>query len=305
MRFSTAAALAEAFLLSNTTRPQLVQVGAGVGDFDPARFGHRSDAVREAIYLLLDHASTRALLVEPNPPVYDELHAKVRERFGAKPVNAVNVAMCAEETSDHLDLFVASPRLVRDLPKTPRWARNELSSTIRTSILGGLKMLLGPKRSSDAASYIDSVRVPCRTPQTLLHAAQLMPADVDVLVVDAEGSDAAIVHAFLLAGCRPSLIFFEAHIAMNLRRDDLSRLVQLLRSLGYHLDCRTCYYLLRPAMGAGGDPLWPPNPLNSTLPKPRDSGANGLAWDPSRVSLAGVMDRHAELANWYSRTAKV
>ena len=127
---------------------------------------------------------------------------------------------------------------------------------------------------------------------------EALQAVVALLVVDAEGNDAAIVNAFLDEGARPSLIFFEAHIAMGLKRGDLKRLTERLRALGYHLDCLTCYYLLRPR----DDPLWPPHPLNRTLPKPRDSGNNGLAWDPARVPLAQAVERHADLAEWYART---
>ena len=97
-RVPTSLALAQELLLacSRDGSLQLVQVGAHSGDFNQTQ---HADPVRPALRHLLTNPLTRALLIEPNPPVYNELVRNVDAHFkdpdrAVSRIQTRNVAVC-------------------------------------------------------------------------------------------------------------------------------------------------------------------------------------------------------------------
>ena len=110
---STAIALANALLHERKAPLTLIQVGANYGDFDEANLHQNmsSDPVRVAMHKMLRFPRTRAILIEPNPPVYRKLAAGLRGHFSGGLVEARNVAVCPWK-SGSVDFFVPDPKLI-------------------------------------------------------------------------------------------------------------------------------------------------------------------------------------------------
>ena len=245
---NTAFALVEAVLQqSNSSRSiHVVQVGANFGDMNRSAVGMHHD-VRDVVPLalsrLLGDRRVRAVMVEPNPAVFQVLNLSLLGRSDAFRFTARQLAICTT-TSQAVDFHVVSiPRLLKKFPTAPRWAKNELSSLDRESVLNGLYWLTSSstdRHQRNPAQYIDVIRVPCLHPVDFLREVGLAASLLDVLVVDAEGLDGAIISSFLAdAHARPRLIFFEEHGRLQGRRD-FKRALRTLRRTGYQLVCCEC-----------------------------------------------------------------
>lgn len=284
---TTPVALAEALLRARTGPLHLLQVGASLGDFSAensvARLNESSDAVRIAMRRMLQYAGTRALLLEPNPPVFRKLNASIQSDFGAQGrVRARNVAVCSH-THGVVDFFVPAPKLLRDYPTVPYWATTaELASLNRASVVRALKFieelrwarLYGGKSAGNPEDYVTGLKVPCETPHDVLAAAGIAPKELDALVVDAEGLDAELVEAFVNSSeVRPSLILFEAHVSnyYAASRLILRRLLASLVHYGYHVRCCSC------------NGLMPTGARRTPRTRSCDTSVNALAWLPSRL----------------------
>lgn len=207
---------------------QLVQVGACDGDFGEGETTSDDPVQR----LLLEEASLRALLLEPHPGVFGMLHENVRQHFGESTrIRLMNVAVAAEECSGSMPFYVVSPRFAAEHPRrAAHWAKYQLSSLDREHVLNHCEFV-GLSREA-FAEYVDEIQVRCLTPVDLLREAHLLPEDVDVLQVDAEGHDDKIVEAFFaLPGFRPELVIFEA---THLDREEAEGILASFRAQGYY-----------------------------------------------------------------------
>ena len=173
---------------------------------------------------------------------------------------------------------VSLPRILADHPRAPRWVRfGELSSLDKRSVLRGVGLVTG---MDNASRYVDEVMVPCLTASDLLRSLALPAAELDALVVDAEGSDVHIVQSFIDAGARPALVLFEADTARyHSPPATRSLLAQLVRG-GYRVYCCGCSGYFPPGFRK--------RPEEGVTPKPCDAARNALAWDPSRLRLETV-----------------
>ena len=273
---STASLLVEAALLSRAGL-RIIQVGANLGDFDRSHHTRlaRDDPVREAMLRLLEADATHAVLVEANPPVHAALRDGLRRFASAQRHTTANVAVCTTRSGTVPFYTVMQERLLRAFPRAPKWARSELSSMDSRSVLSGVGLVVGRE---NASSYVGALHVPCLTPGDLLRNVSISPSALDVLVVDAEGSDVSIVQAFIDAATRPRLILFEIDTARyHARAETKSLLAQLVRS-GYRVYCCGCGGYFPPDFrkkGEEGD-------------KRCDAARNAFAWDPLALGLATV-----------------
>jgi len=202
-RWSLAEALSNTLLARNIIPLHMVQIGANLGDFD--RSNHLAlsqDPVRVAVHAMLVSVATRAILIEANPPVFSHLNASVRRFFnGSTRVSAVNALLCSREASEPINFYrVNVEKLEREFPdrRLPNWARTELNSMNFRSVEWGVKAAIVGHRTNhasfEALPYIETLRLPCVGPRTLLRNAAIEPSTLDVLVVDAEGFDVCDTH---------------------------------------------------------------------------------------------------------------
>jgi len=282
---STASLLVEAALLSRVGL-RIVQVGANLGDFDRSHHTRlaRDDPVREAMLRLLEADATHAVLVEANPPVHAALQEGLRRSASAQRHATANVAVCTQARSGTAHFYtVLQDRLLRDFPQAPRWARSELSSLDSRSVLAGVGLVVGRE---NASRYVGALDVPCLTPSDLLRNVSIPPSALDVLVVDAEGSDVGIVQAFFDAAARPRLIFFEIDTARYHEKAQTRKLLaQLVRS-GYHVYCCGCGGYFPPGFRKKGE----------ADDKRCDAARNAFAWDPAALGMATVL--HSGKFEW-------
>lgn len=251
---------------------RILSIGANDGDFTKS---YCDDAARLVLRTALQQPRVRAILVEPNPPIFKQLvinmrSAAARTQHGGgtrqHEHTALNVAVCSDscpsgkrcgntlrcgngETcaneSAVLPLFVVSDRYVSEVRRhakrdPPRWARSEISSMVRANVLAGLRHARFHLSVPDLPSYVDELRVRCLTPARLLEEANLTAPDVSALFVDVEGMDVGVVRSFLwLTGFRASAIVFESKVAKQAgpTRNGFERLKkEICERRGYECD---------------------------------------------------------------------
>jgi FkbM family methyltransferase len=178
----------------------IVQVGAcdGVTN-DPIRHHVAKD-------------STRAILIEPNPFAFDSL----RKAYAGRPnVNLIQAAIGENDGEAHL-------YRVKKTEKTD----SEVDLTLQ--IASFYKEHL--ERHGKKAHEIERISVACRSLSSLV--AELGLTKIDLLQIDAEGFDAAVVRMALKLPVRPDCINFE-HVHLAAR--DRQPLFDLLEESGYLL----------------------------------------------------------------------
>lgn len=191
----------------------VLQVGACDGEW-----ADTNDPVQP----LLSDPGVKALLLEPVPPHFEELRRRVMALpYAEGRLLPVNAALCPSGGAKSLPFYAVSPRYAVDHPEAPHWAKREIGSLLRSH--------LEKHRIPD--EYIEEIPVPCRTPAETFQEAGApvkQPANLDVLLVDAEGMDAEVVKGFLeLPGFRPSMIVFERqHISVTKRKELAEKLHQ-------------------------------------------------------------------------------
>mmetsp|Transcript_78913 Transcript_78913/g.245066 ORF Transcript_78913/g.245066 Transcript_78913/m.245066 type:complete len:313 (+) Transcript_78913:125-1063(+) len=227
-------------LIKSRERVTIIDVGANEGNFDgkSGRGIHR-DPVQDA----LQAPGVRAVLVEPNPPVFTSLVENVRHSFGENDrIIPVDAAVCAN-ASGPVPFYVLSPSFAERYPKAPHWMKNELSSlswhyvwwTVRLNCRVQREAGCDELSDEGVQAYVQEIKVPCRTPGALLDGVGIAPGEVNVLKVDAEGYDAGIVQAFLdLEGFQPEIVIFEG---THLEEADLAALLARLLQQGYTTNC--------------------------------------------------------------------
>lgn len=215
---ATARAAAQALLRAATegnSSLAIVQVGACDGAWEQS-----NDPVQE----LLNDTRVRAIAMEPVPYLWAELEKRLATLpEAAGRLLAVNAALCLE-AGENVPFYVVSSSFAADHPNAEHWAKRELGSFNRSHLLKHRV----PER------YIEQIDVPCMAPPQLFERQDSpvghVPAEVDALIVDAEGLDDQLVKAMLkLEDFRPALVIFERKHIPRARRDEIQGLLRQLR----------------------------------------------------------------------------
>jgi len=206
-------------------------------------------------------AGLKVLLVEPNPGVYASLERTVSKTYrSAASIVPVNMLVGTNSTAAGTAPFhmVNSTLLLEDCPNAPHWVLHQLSSLSTAHVKHGLQGFIScvqrsnpdrPRPSCDGSqcnlpamqrrtttSYLFHRTVPIATFAQLLQKNGLEPADVDVLAIDAQGHDAAILqHAFAESpDLFPRVVIFEHAMLSHTVKNAT---IELLESRGFATDC--------------------------------------------------------------------
>mmetsp|Transcript_4308 Transcript_4308/g.13451 ORF Transcript_4308/g.13451 Transcript_4308/m.13451 type:complete len:330 (-) Transcript_4308:56-1045(-) len=156
----------------------------------------------------------RIFLVEPVMSVHSELQANTRS-IGARngSITVVHAAVCLESASNY-SIYTVSDDLVRRIPGARRayeWSSADQASLVYWATTSAPFLQEVPSLSAEEwSAHTQRVAVRCVSLPELLGELRLSPADVDYLVVDAEGHDLGIVEAALaIDALVPVVIQFE------------------------------------------------------------------------------------------------
>ncbi len=167
----------------------------------------------DPLFAFLTQYNVRAILVEPQPRVFEML----KENY--KNCANVDLVRAAVATKDgEMPFYV-----VREGSPGPEWMF-KLASFDREVMLKYKEEVPG------LAASIVKIVVECVSPLTLLKSHNLN--SINALVVDTEGYDAQLLRAFRQAGVLPELIYFEHR---NLSRNDYTQCVSELIDDGYRI----------------------------------------------------------------------
>lgn len=156
--------------------------------------------------------STRAILIEPNPFAFGRLE---KSYAGLPNVTLIQAAIGEEDGQANLYRVKKTDKMDSEVDWTLQFASFYRSHLER----------LGVKPDE-----IEQITVPCRSLSSLV--AELSLTKIDLLQIDAEGFDAAVVRMALNMPIRPDCINFE-HV--HLRAEDRQPLFDLLKANGYLL----------------------------------------------------------------------
>jgi FkbM family methyltransferase len=182
----------------------------------------------------LSSSNVRALMVEPNPPVFKKLETNLKTFPDSTRLQPLNVAICPDKKGE-VPFYVISSRLKSQCPEAPRWAFDELSSMDSSLITKYWYYLwkCGFKREDDFRAFVDEIQVPCWTPKDVMRLDHFGPHQIDFLMVDAEGFDAKIVTAFMShPDFNPKILVYEHK---HLPQAEADTLVALLKKRGYDM----------------------------------------------------------------------
>lgn len=184
----------------------LIQVGANDG------------VSEDSVAPLMHYSHLTAVLIEPNPLVFERLQSNKSE---LKNVRTVNCAISDE--GGYLTMY---------FPRVPEGASNrdpkgvsKVASTHRAHVEAYVKRA---NSASEMKIQIEEARVPCRTLTDIMREHKMN--DLDILYVDTEGHDLVILESGFKAGLKPKLLQFEYR---NLSRIDFARSLALLDAEGY------------------------------------------------------------------------
>lgn len=178
----------------------LIQVGACDG------------ITNDPIRPLVTKSSTRAILIEPNPYAF----ARLQKSYAGLPnVTLIQAAIGDQDGEAHL---------YRIKTTDPRDAAVDLTLQIASFYREHLE------RHGKKAHEIERITVPCRSLSSLV--TELGLAKIDLLQIDAEGFDAAVVRMALAMPVRPACLNFE-HV--HLKAAERQPLFALLQAHDYLL----------------------------------------------------------------------
>jgi FkbM family methyltransferase len=177
------------------------------GGFKFAQIG-ANDGIRfDSLYQMVTQHPCSGIVVEPLPDMFERLRSNYADYPKIVPVNKA-----VHQSARTLELFRVAPSAITDYPS---WASG-LASFDREHLI----------RHQIAPQHICSQPVPCITLMELLEGNSLI--DLDLLQIDAEGYDGAIVRMIDFARCQPRLVKFEHKNLSARERKELER--QLARS---------------------------------------------------------------------------
>lgn len=169
-------------------------------------------ANRDPIHHHVIKGSTRAILIEPNPFAY----ARLEETYAGLP-NVTLIQTAIGERDGTANLY--------RVKKT-----DKMASQVDWNLLFASFNREHLERHGIKPDQIEQITVPCRSLSSLV--AELGLTKIDILQVDAEGFDAAVVRMALKLPTRPDCINFE-HV--HLRMADRQPIFDLLEAKGYLL----------------------------------------------------------------------
>jgi FkbM family methyltransferase len=178
----------------------IVQVGACDGStYDP-------------IYRHVANGSAHAILIEPNPLAFDRLK---RNYEGLHNVTLLPIAIGSQDGEAHLYRVKKSDKIDPEADFTLGF-----TSFYREHV----------EHHVEKSDEIERITVPCRSLASLV--AELRLTKIDLLQIDAEGFDAAVVRMALDMPSRPSCINFEHR---HLKPADRQPLFDRLKAENYLL----------------------------------------------------------------------
>lgn len=189
-------------LLQKGAIETILQIGANDGfEFDP-------------ISLVVESPRTRCILVEPNPAAFQRLSERHRETPG---VFLENLAVSTQGEESMRLWLPADEKLLDGRP----------SDVLVSGDRALLQRTLG---KVGCGTEVRSIEVSATSSRELL--ARHAFSSLDLLVVDAEGADAAIIRDFPFESHAPGFLLFEHS---NLSNPDFSSLIDFLTQKMYRL----------------------------------------------------------------------
>jgi FkbM family methyltransferase len=170
--------------------------------------GVTSDPIRHYV----KKGGAHAILIEPNPLAF----ARLQENYAGIP-NVTLVPAAIGEVDGEAHLYRVKPTQKKDSGVD---STLEIASFYREHL----------ERHGKKAHEIEQITVPCRSLSSLV--TELGLTKIDLLQIDAEGFDAAVVRMALKMTVRPDCINFEH---MHLSRKDRKPLFDSLEAHGYVL----------------------------------------------------------------------
>ncbi len=182
---------------------KFIQVGANDGVF--------GDPIRAYV---IDHGWT-GILCEPQPSVF----TKLKENYATAAERLVFENVAVGPGSDSITLYQAPGVALKEQAATPHALT--VTSADRATVA---------RQTGVSERDLVQLKVPMVTLDALVERHGF--ADFDVLQVDVEGYDVAVLETLSLRRTRPGVIQFEHG---HLSRRDLGRVANLLESNGYML----------------------------------------------------------------------
>jgi FkbM family methyltransferase len=168
--------------------------------------------MRDPVSLQVAKDSTRAILIEPNPYAF----ARLQDLHADRPnVTLIQAAIGEKDGEAHLY-------------RVRKTEKEDSAVDLTLGIASFYKEHL--ERHGKKDNEIERITVPCRSLSSLV--AELGLTKIDLLQIDAEGFDAAVVRMALKLPVRPDCINFE-HV--HLAAQDRQPLFDLLQENGYLL----------------------------------------------------------------------
>lgn len=190
--------------------------------------------------------SPRVIFVEPNPPVVENLRARLLDLgLGHGRAQVVPAAMCTENTTTK-SFYRFSERILQEFPLMQFYHVSEGGSVTKgkyqATWMDNFATFKNPGYSREEwarmLDYVEEIHVRCHTPMSLLREMNVHPADIDVLIIDAEGQDTSILVRFLgIPDFSPALIMSEWAVESQLQEGHRERvmhpMIQGLVQRGY------------------------------------------------------------------------
>ncbi|MBL8386760.1 MAG: FkbM family methyltransferase [Hydrogenophaga sp.] len=162
----------------------------------------------------------RGVLFEPLPDMHENLK---RNYAGCEGLTLVQAAIDTQEGSREMYRI---PQSVVNQGQLPDWALGISSFYNDRNALGGKKIDAATRALVEANTVREAV--PCTTFERVL--AEHHIAEIDLLQIDTEGHDWAILQSFPIARLQPKVINFEYY---NLQESEVQEALEWLRAHGY------------------------------------------------------------------------
>ena len=180
-----------------------------------------------------------AVVVEPQPHVFQRLRQSSKQFAASGVVRFENVAVCASGAAS-VDFFLVDPsvdmvsgRDNRTGIRAPRWT-SQIASLDRSQVVRKMPRVLRNAANYSEDTYIKRVRVPCASIAELVARHGIASESFGLLSIDTEGHDVKILQASPLHEFRPWILNWEKKFATA---DEICALLDRLRRLGYSCEC--------------------------------------------------------------------
>lgn len=186
------------------------------------QIGANDGFTEDPLYKTLCRRAWHAVLLEPQPAVFRKLQQTYQQRRG---VTLKQAALSGQ--ADETVLYSISISDARWATGIASMDKQQLIDAITS---GYVSDRYGQPAPANPDDWIVATTIPVLTPAALHKETGTTP---DLLLTDAEGMDASIVHAVLDAGIQPRWIAYE-HLGVP--AEELSILQRRLQQLGYTLE---------------------------------------------------------------------